>query len=233
MSRYQEKVLQFLSGKIEGFYLGGGTALSFYYFHHRESLDLDFFTNNFSRSAIKAVVEALSKKSGKKITLIAEQTKEKMVKIMVYSMTLTKKEFLKIDFVEDWLATIHPPRLVNGIAVLSLEDIYLRKIYALSGSSQTIDSVGRTITTGGRQEAKDFYDVYCLSTVFMPLYKFALTFCDAVRKEGLVRWFRTYDRMHIKTGLLELKIHKDIDYTLMESHFKKQIDTLIEKEVGL
>jgi len=29
------------------FYLTGGTALARFYFHHRESLDLDLFTNDF------------------------------------------------------------------------------------------------------------------------------------------------------------------------------------------
>lgn len=38
----------FFAGPLaEHFYLTGGTALARFYFHHRESLDLDLFTNNF------------------------------------------------------------------------------------------------------------------------------------------------------------------------------------------
>lgn len=59
---YQEKTLKLLAGRLEGFYLSGGTALSLYYFHHRESLDLDFFTPRFNKIAIKNIVEELSQK---------------------------------------------------------------------------------------------------------------------------------------------------------------------------
>ncbi len=35
----------FASVVADGFYLTGGTALARFYFHHRESIDLDLFTN--------------------------------------------------------------------------------------------------------------------------------------------------------------------------------------------
>ena len=231
--KYQEKVLRLLSGRLEGFYLAGGTALSLYYFHHRGSLDLDFFTPTFNMVAVQNIVDELAAKMGKKIQLITQQNKKNLIKIAVYMIKLRPKESLKIDFVEDFLKTIKLPKLINGIAVLSLEDIYLRKVYAISGSIEVIDEIGRKVAAGGRQEAKDFFDLYCLSTILMPLSKFAYKYCDSVHKEALVRWFRSYDRMAIKTGLLELKTNKDIDYRLMESHFKKEIDKLIEKEVGI
>lgn len=230
---YQEKALKILAGKLGGFYLGGGTALSWYYFHHRQSLDLDFFTADFQKSVISGVIKGLAEELKQRIELVAEQNKKDMVRIAVYMVRFGKKEQLKIDFVEDLLKAIKPPRVVNGIPVLSLEDIYLRKIYAATGTIQTLDDIGRKKTSGGRQEAKDFYDLYCLSSIFVPLYKFADKYCDAVRKEALVRWFRTYDRLSIKSGLLELVINQVADYRLMERHFKQEIDKLLEKEVGL
>ena len=66
----------------------------------------------------------------------------------------------------------------------------------------------------------------------MSLSQFAEKFCDAVRKEALIRWFRTYDRMEVKTSLLDLRTNKKIDYNTIEKHFKKQIDRLIEEEIG-
>lgn len=37
---------QFFASAVAGnFYLTGGTALARFYFHHRESIDLDLFTN--------------------------------------------------------------------------------------------------------------------------------------------------------------------------------------------
>ncbi|MDP3143174.1 MAG: nucleotidyl transferase AbiEii/AbiGii toxin family protein [Candidatus Omnitrophota bacterium] len=230
---YQEKALKNLSGKLKGFYLSGGTALSLYYFHHRQSLDLDFFSPHFEKSVISGIIKGLAEGLKQKIELVAEQNKKDRVRIEVYMVRFGKNEQLKIDFVEDFLKTIKPAKVVNGIPVLSLEDIYLRKIYAVTGTMEAVDDIGRKKTIGGRQEAKDFYDIYCLSSIFMPLSKFADKYCDAVRKEGLVRWFRTYDRLSIKSGLLELEINKEADYRLMEKHFKREIDKLLEKEVGL
>ncbi len=229
---YQEKVLRLLSGKLEGFYLAGGTVLSLYYFHHRESLDLDFFTQNFQKAEIKKIIDGLAS-PGKDIKLTAEQNKKNMVRMAIYIIRFNSKDSLKIDFVEDYLKIINRPKIINGIPVLSLEDIYLRKIYTITGSAETIDEVGRKKSVGARQEAKDFFDLFCLSTVFLPIYKFTGKYCNSAQKESLVRWFRTYDRMNIKSGLMELKTNKEIDYKLIEAHFKRQIGKLIESEVGL
>jgi predicted nucleotidyltransferase component of viral defense system len=231
LSYYQEKVLSVLSGKITDFYLAGGTALSLYYFHHRESFDLDFFTKKFNAIRISNIIKELSLGLKKETELIAEQKSKEKVRIAVYSVQFTKTEALKIDFVEDYANLIKKPRLVNGINVLSLEDIYIRKIFAIAGSLQAEDSIGRRIMRGARQEAKDFYDLFCLSSIFMRLSGFAYKYCTPLVREGLIRWYRTYNRLDMKTGLLELKLKKAIDYREMEQHFKKEIDAILEKEV--
>ena len=51
-------------------------------------------------------------------------------------------------------------------------------------------------------------------------------------QEALIRWFRTYSRMDIKVGLLELKTKNKFDYREMESHFKREIGRLLEKQIG-
>ena len=45
----QKRILSVLANEINEYYLAGGTALSFVYFQHRESYDLDFFTKEFSK----------------------------------------------------------------------------------------------------------------------------------------------------------------------------------------
>jgi predicted nucleotidyltransferase component of viral defense system len=47
----QDRFLEgFFAGPLaEQFYLTGGTALARFYFHHRESLDLDLFTNDWQQ----------------------------------------------------------------------------------------------------------------------------------------------------------------------------------------
>lgn len=49
LSKNQQDVLSILSKEsvvIDNFYLTGGTALAEFYLHHRQSEDLDFFSEN-------------------------------------------------------------------------------------------------------------------------------------------------------------------------------------------
>jgi len=234
IEKCQDNVLDFLAAKIDDFYLSGGTALSKFYFRHRISDDLDFFTKKFNRQRIVNLVGNLQGGLKTKIRLLAEQTKMKeKVKMMIYILDFGKQNMLKIDFVEDYVNLIFPFKNINGIHVLSLEDIFLRKTYTLTEVGEATDSIGRKIATG-REEAKDFYDVYYLSHTFMNLSEFASKFCDSVIREKLVYWFRTYNRMEMKTGLLELKLQgkKSIDFREIEKHFKSEIDKILEKEIS-
>lgn len=230
---YQDKVLKLLAGKMEDFYLAGGTALSRVYFKHRISYDLDFFTKKFSKNKISMVMQELSKSLKLQVSLAKEQNKKDMAKIAVYYIYISKGEILKIDFVEDFLELVEPLKTVDGIKVLSLEDIYLRKIFVVSGAIETTDLTGRRTFKGGRQEPKDFYDLYVLSHTFMRLSEFASRYCDSTRKEGLITWFRSYDRMKMKTGLLDIITDNKIDYRNMERHFNEEINKLVKKEIGL
>lgn len=231
MVQWQDRILRILAGKVENYCLGGGTALSKAYFHHRQSLDLDFFTSSFSRKDILWLVKFLSDKVGKDFKIVGEQQKKDKVRILVFNTQLSKNVFLKIDFIEDYIKRLKPAKQIDGIWVFALEDIYLRKIYAVTGTIESLDEVGRKITEGGRQEAKDFYDLYFLSHTFMNLSDFAFKYCNATIQEALIRWFRTYSRMEIKTGMLELKTKNKIDYKEMEKHFKEEIDCLLEKQI--
>jgi predicted nucleotidyltransferase component of viral defense system len=221
-------VLPFLKNKVDDFYLAGGTALSMFYYEHRESFDLDFFTRQFSRERILKLMDELKKNSKWEIDLIAEQNKENLIRMAVYLINIDKNNQCKIDFVEDYIKPMHPLKKLDGINILSLEDIYLRKIYTFAGHISTLNEIGQKVVLGGRQEAKDIYDVYCLSTITMPLSEFVSRFCNHAIKEGVVRWYQTYDRMNMKTGLLDLPTKSKPEYPLIENHFKQQIDKLLE-----
>jgi predicted nucleotidyltransferase component of viral defense system len=230
---YQDKVLKLLAGKMEDFYLVGGTALSRIYFKHRISYDLDFFTKKFSKAKISMIMQEIAKSLKLQVSLAKEQNKKDMAKMVVYYIYISKGEILKIDFVEDFLELIAPLKTVDGIKVLSLEDIYLRKIFVVSGAIETTDLTGRKTFKGGRKEPKDFYDLYVLSHTFMRLSEFVRRYCDSTRKEGLITCFRSYDRMEMKTGLLDIITDNKIDYKNMERHFNEEIDRLVKKEIGL
>lgn len=150
----RDRVLKALAGKLDGFYLAGGTALSLFYFHHRESYDLDFFTKEFSRPKIEKIVSGLSNSINRKIELLKESSVKSAAQIVIYYFRVSKDEILKIDFIEDVYDLLKPIKMIDGIPILSLEDIYIRKIFAICGSHKTVSIVGKEIFMGGRQEAR-------------------------------------------------------------------------------
>jgi hypothetical protein len=229
---YQHKVLKSLANKIDDFYLAGGTALSLFYFQHRISVDLDFFTQRFSYERINEIVSCLTDNLKKEIKLIAQYLQEDKTRMLVYYVYFTQEDAFKIDFVEDVFPLTKDPKFVDGIKILSLEDIYLRKIYALIGVLPVLNNTGRKRFIGGRSEAKDFFDLYFLSHTFMPLCDFVEKFGNPVIKEGLINWYRTFDRITVIDEILRLKTDKKIDYKIMEKHLHEEIDRIVEKQIG-
>ena len=227
----QKRLLKCLAGKLDHYYLVGGTALSLYYFQHRESHDLDFFTKSFSPKEIAEIITCLRQELNMKAKLVTEKMGNQFAKIMIYTLTDKRGKTCKIDFVEDFVQVVKPLRDIDGIYVVSLEDIYLRKLYAVAGHTISQDDVGQHISIGGRQEAKDFYDLYCLSSISTPLAKFVARYGTATVKEGLIRWYRTFDRMAIKTGLLDLVTEKTVDFRRMDQHLKNEVDAILSEEV--
>ena len=153
----QLQILQALAGQIDDFYLVGGTALSLFYFDHRESEDLDFFTKSFSPERVVQVVDDLKKKLPAAIDLKADNLSEaNQIKMMVYNVQI-ENQVIKIDFVEDVLPLINPSQRKNEINVLSVEDIYLKKIYAVGGFAAGLDDVGQVKFDGGPPKTNDFF----------------------------------------------------------------------------
>jgi hypothetical protein len=223
--------LKQLANKLEGFYLAGGTALSLFYFQHRESYDLDFFTKDFSRTKIEILMSDLSKDIGLKAVLQGEVDKKGFAGMLVYALIIDEDNSLKIDFVGDVNKILEPLSIVDGIPILSKQDIYFRKILTACGSMPTVDSSGRNVFVGGRQEAKDFFDLYFLSKTYMSLSNFVAEYCQQPQKESIIVWFRSYDRLEIKAGLTEIKTDKQISFFEMEHHFKDEVDKIIAAEI--
>jgi predicted nucleotidyltransferase component of viral defense system len=224
---YQDKTLKALKGQASPFYLAGGTALSKFYFQHRDSYDLDFFTQDYSTKRIDAITTLISEIVSKKIKLVRESQKEGLAKIRIYEVLFAPDHALRIDFVEDFVPLIGSLKQVDGIDVLSLDDIYFRKIHAIAGTFPKIDKVGQKHFLGGRQEAKDYYDLYQLSSTYLRLSEFVMKHCDDLKKEALVRWYHVYDRLEIKVGLTELKTRIPVEFSALERHFKREIDAII------
>lgn len=127
------------------FYLTGGTALSGFYLHHRESEDLDFFSeNDFDNQLADKFIDKISHflKLKPNFTQI-ENTR-------IYELLKGNNLKIKIDFNFYPYKRLKKGIIVEGVEIDSLFDIATNKL-------QTIVS---------RTEVKDFVDLYFLLQKF-------------------------------------------------------------------
>ncbi len=127
---------------LKNFYLSGGTALSSWYLHHRESYDLDFFSDRPF--------------DGDKITYWIKQNADKLS----YQSLAVNDDFgfysfffrypdngrLKIDFAHYVSKRMTKGIYWNGLEIDSMYDIAVNKIH--------------TIRTHPRE--RDYIDLYCI-----------------------------------------------------------------------
>lgn len=228
----QINILKALANQIDDFYLVGGTALSLFYFDHRESEDLDFFTQKFSPERVRQVVDLIKKQLPVQIKPEADNLSETgKSKIMTYNARMEGR-VIKIDFVEDAWPLIEPVQRKDGINILSVKDIYLKKVYAVSGHVTGLDEVGREKTVGGRQKGKDLFDLYYLSREVLSLSEFVNQYCDQAQKAGVIRWFRTFDRTQIKLDLAEVKTKNKLEFSDIDRHLGEEIRKILVGEIS-
>lgn len=127
------------------FYFTGGTALSVFYYQHRWSEDLDFFSEErFDEHLVSPFIENLCKK------LNASYFLRKTEIAYIYKLykkgeekDKTAKELMKIDFVYDFVKRIRigEGKIYQGMMVDSLRDIGANKIMTISERFQVKDFV--------------------------------------------------------------------------------------------
>ncbi|MEK9143293.1 MAG: nucleotidyl transferase AbiEii/AbiGii toxin family protein [Patescibacteria group bacterium] len=128
----------YLIGK---FYLTGGTALAACYLNHRESEDIDLFTDAaFDESTVIAAMGKITTRLQIKSTLA------KIHERLRYDLAFSDGQLLKIDFVFYDFKHLEPVNYLDTLAVDSIGDIAVNKLLALSQ----------------RTASKDFVDLYFL-----------------------------------------------------------------------
>lgn len=127
------------------FYFTGGTALRAFYLNHRESEDLDFFSERkFDPKDILAKLTTWSQKHHFNLRLTQIET------VNTFTLQFHDGEVLKVDFV------FYPhKRLQKGM-----------EINNFSIDSKTDISVNKVITIMQRSAVKDFVDLYFLLQKF-------------------------------------------------------------------
>lgn len=126
------------------FYWTGGTLLAYYYFQHRKSEDLDFFSDReFSFDEVNQFIQNLKAKTGFKSV-------EYQKIFDRHEFLLKNKEILKVEFVyyNHHRNTLGERRKVLGVRADSLKDI----------------AANKTLAYFDRNEPKDLFDIYFLLT---------------------------------------------------------------------
>jgi Nucleotidyl transferase AbiEii toxin, Type IV TA system len=156
----QDRFLErFFAGPSAGdFYLTGGTALARFYFQHRESDDLDLFTNDQAQDFTLVNRTALGIVHTLYLQIVSQAATDTFIQYIVVDPAGTS---LKVDLVKDVPVHFGDPTILAGVRVDSLENIGSNKVLAVFG----------------RTDAKDFIDLYWI------LHNSTLTF-DALFEQA-------------------------------------------------
>lgn len=131
LSRFQKQILNLWpeTELSRMFYLAGGTALAQYYFQHRKSEDLDFFTEEeLSLPELERFISFV----GGKTSLSKVEYKRRFGLYTYFLYPKGEKKSHKIDFGQYPFPLIERPRNFNGILVESLYDIAVDKAHTIS-----------------------------------------------------------------------------------------------------
>lgn len=126
------------------FYLTGGTALAEFYLKHRQSIDLDLFTD--SDFPLELATEFINKVKKK---LKAEITFETLFDRRIFYLKAIKEE-VRIEFTKYPFTRLGKLNIFDGLLVDDKFDIAVNKLFAIFD----------------RNEAKDFIDLYFLLQQF-------------------------------------------------------------------
>jgi len=136
LNNLQRDFLQEFFKHENRFFLSGGAALVGFYFGHRETHDLDFFTLENEIENGFRIVNEVAKELNASVESI--QTSPDFRRLLVRRST----EAIVVDLVREYVFQISPEKkLINGIRVDSPEEILANKLCALLSRSEIRDLV--------------------------------------------------------------------------------------------
>jgi len=135
--RLQDSVLQQVFAAPGTFYLTGGTALSRFYFQHRYSDDLDFFSHEVSSFGfeVREIIQRLSHSGGCEIKQEVDSRDFKRILVQKGEVSL------KIDFVADRVKRIGFPEKRGSFLIDTLRNILSNKLCAILNRDEPRDLV--------------------------------------------------------------------------------------------
>ncbi len=199
--------------------LCGGTALSRFYLQHRLSYDLDFFLpTGFNAQAL--LDQLVPNVVINNLEITHDQTRADQLHFTVDVGDVP----IKMSFVEDMYADVFPPiatKLViqnRTIQTEGLDGLYHRKLRTVVGWADA--QVPQPV--GGRQTARDMFDLFVLSQARMPLRAFIerlpYAFATTAFEDGLANmpWFDLI--LELKETIAAPKWQAGLDVELLRDH---------------
>ena len=207
----QDRFLErfFAGPQREHFYLTGGTALARFYFHHRESLDLDLFTNDFEQDFARVNQAVLGILHTLKLQITSQVVTDTFIQ---YIVTEAAGTTLKVDLVKDVPVHFGPLVERNGIRLDSLENIGSNKILAIFG----------------RTDAKDFVDLYWI--LQYTALKFDDLYLQAREKDlGLSELYLAYALQNVEKIRLFPRMLQPLPWEDMKAFFQAMARELLSR----
>ncbi len=199
--------------------LCGGTALARFYLKHRISYDLDFFIpNKFNPEALLIKLNTIGLSIKDPIT----ETREQFCR-QLGGLNEEFAELVKIDFIEDIYEGMFDTVMSDGARTEVIDGLYHRKIRTISGLYLTDGSI-----KGGRQTARDLFDLFVLNQSVEPLHKFITRINDHganIPIEGLFKSILSMPWLDLMDDFEELELLGEWKSTDLPA-----IKRLLEKE---
>jgi hypothetical protein len=203
--------------------LCGGTALARCWLGHRLSYDLDFFLPaGFQVTDLAVAIKRSGLEFETREMVVDDRTANQLHGDVVHD-----RQRLKVSFIEDAYFELFP-RVSKPFGSLTVQTeevqgLYHRKLRTVAGHGQdnTPDSFA-----GGRQKARDLFDLYVLSAAYMPLTPFmqSLPYAFPIGSfvNGLVNmpWFDLIDECEELICAPQWQQAKDIEF-LQKSLFEQ------------
>lgn len=207
--------------------LCGGTALSRFYLQHRISYDLDFFVPEGAGFDAQALADEI----GRTVPMHRTEITHDKVKAdqLHFMIDIGANNLVKISFVEDMYASHYPavpaPALLGELQLSteSVEGLYHRKLRTVVGWAPEQS----TTPAGGRQTARDMFDLYVLSKTVRPLVPFAQELRYAFPMEAFLHgianmpWFELVRELTETIASPEWDAAKDVD--VLREHISKEL----------
>ena len=220
-------VLPNVNALISGYRLCGGTALSRFHLKHRISYDLDFFVPEEADFNAQALADRIvSRLPISNLELTHDPVKADQLHFLVK----VGRSAIKISFVEDMYSRLFPV-IGSGIFIEgaeikteAVEGLYhrkLRTVVAWAGGDAVVPA-------GGRQTARDMFDLFVLSKKVLALKPFIQSlpyaFPITAFEDGLARmpWFELSQELAETVAAPEWNRGKDV--AELQSHLYEQIE---------